>query len=371
MRQRLISICITGILVCCICGCAQTTEEIPVAEQENVEAKYTETESEGDADAENVKTESVAQTDSITDAVEQEEQMPDNLSAQEEHEPEKESYIVTEQVISDFLSMDAVEFQESYDKDDLYQSGILYCGHDAWKYDGNQVDAFQEPGDYYDVANITAIRFYKEQPVPVYLNMNINDQSGQCIEEISIDYHTDYAVSIYSMPADNGLSCIQEISYVKIELYSGTAPEDLYHFIEGNYYKVREELKNETWILSPDGDKAACVSNGGLPKHPSQIFVWQGVDKPLTVFRETWELRVVGWIDNDHLVCDKIDIAPPILVHLERNEIEKITEERNFDTYGAKYSIQGSYLIAQPYAEEQYQWQIKEKDGEIYIAEPD
>ena len=345
MRQRRISICIIGILVCCIHGCAQTVVETSVTETETVEADHTETEGEEVTDAEHAELESEEQTDSITDAV--------------------------EQVISDFLSMDAVEFQESYDKDDLYQSGILYCGHDAWKYDGNQVDAFQEPGDYYDVVNITAIRFYKEQPVPVYINMNINDRIGQYEEKISIDYHTDYAVSVYSKPADDGLSDIQEISYVKIELYSGTAPEDLYHFIEGNYYKVREELKNETWILSPDGDKAACVSNGGLPKHPSQIFVWQGDDKPLTVFRETWELRVVGWIDNDHLVCDKIDIAPPILVHLERNEIEKITEERNFDTYGAKYSIQGNCLIAQPYAEEQYQWQIQEKDGEIYIVEPD
>ena len=357
MRQRLVSIWIIGILVCCICGCVQTIEEITVAEPENMEAKYTETESEEDADVANVKTESVAQTDSITDAIEQEEQITDSHMLQEEPDPEKESYIDTEQVISDFLSMNSVEFKENYDKDDLYQSGILYCDHDAWKYDGNQVDAFQEPGDYYDVANITAIRFYKEQLVPVYLNMNIYDQLGQCIEEISIDYHTDYAVSIYSMPADNGLSCIQEISYVKMELYSGTAPEDLYHFIEGNYYKVREELKNETWILSPDGDKAACVSNGGLPKHPSQIFVWQGDDKPLTVFRETWELRVVGWIDDDHLVCDKIDIAPPVLVHLERNEIEKITEERKFDTDGVKYSIQGNDLIAIDYDGEQiYLW---------------
>ena len=282
-----------------------------------------------------------------------------------------ESHIDTEQVISDFLSMDSVEFQENYNKDDLYQSGILYCGHEAWKYDGNQVDAFQEPGDYYSVANITAIRFYKEQPVLIYLNMNINDQSGQYEEKISIDYHTDYAVSIYSKPGDNGLPCIQEISFVKIELCSGEAPRDLYQYLESDYYKVRASLIGETWILSPDGEKAVCVSNGGLPKHPSQIFIWHKDNKPLTVFRETWELRVVGWIDNDHLVCDVIDIAPPILVHLERNEMEKITEERNFDTYGAKYSIQGSCLIAQPYVEEPYQWQILEKDGEIYIVEPD
>ena len=212
MRQRLISICITGILVCCICGCAQTTEEIPVAEQENVEAKYTETESEGDADAENVKTESVAQTDSITDAVEQEEQMPDSLSVQEEYEPKEKSYIDTEQVISDFLSMDAVEFQEKYDRDDLYQSGILYCGQEAWKTHIDYVEEFQR----YTLEDITAIRFYKEQPVPIYLDMNIADQVDQYEEEISLYYAPDYAVSIYSKSTEDGLSYIQEISFVKI-----------------------------------------------------------------------------------------------------------------------------------------------------------
>ena len=367
MRQRRISICIIGILVCCIYGCAQTVVEIPVTEPETVEAEHTETEGEEVTDAENAESESVAQTDSITDVVEQEEQMPDSPSIQEEYEPEKESYTETEQVISDFLSMDAVEFQEKYDRDDLYQSGILYCGQEAWKTHIDYVEEFQR----YTLEDITAIRFYKEQPVPIYLDMNIADQVDQYEEEISLYYAPDYAVSIYSKSTEDGLSYIQEISFVKIESYLNRAPLNLYDFMERNYYHVLESLVDETWILSPDGDKAACVSNGGLPKYASQVYVWQGDDKPLTVFREDWELRVVGWIDNDHLVCDKIDIAPPILVHLERNEIEKITEERNFDTYGAKYSIQGSCLIAQPYDEEPYQWQIQEKDGEIYIVEPD
>lgn len=60
---------------------------------------------------------------------------------------------------------------------------------------------------------------------------------------------------------------------------------------------------------------------------------------------------------------------PPVLVHLERNEIEKITEERKFDTDGVKYSIQGNDLVAIDYNGEQvYQWQIQEKDGEIYVG---
>lgn len=281
-----------------------------------------------------------------------------------------ENYTYTEQVVLDFLHMNSIEFQESYNKDDLNQSGILYCGKESWKYDGNQVDAYQE--DCYNVVNITAIRFYQKQPVPVYLNMNIGDHLVQYEEEIRIDYNTDYVVSIYSKPAENDLPCIQEISFVKIELDVGTAPKDLYQFIENDYYEVRESLIDKTWILSPNGEKAACVSNGELPKHPSQVFIWYKDNKPLVVFRENWELRIVGWIDNDHLVLDKINISTPILVHLERNEIEEISEERKFDTDGAKYRIPGSSLVAEDYyGEQMYQWEILERDGEIYVVETD
>lgn len=279
-----------------------------------------------------------------------------------------ESYIDAERVISDFLSMDSVEFQEKYSRDDLYCSGILYCGLNAWKYNGSMLSAFQEK--YCDVENVTAIRFYKKQPVPVYLDMNINDRSGQ-YKEISIDYHTDYAVSVYSKPADDGLSCIQEISFVKIELSSGAAPEDLYDYIETGYYKVMEELNGETWILSPDGEKAACVSNGMIPMHPSQIFIWYKEDYPYTVFREYGAQGIAGWIDDNHLVCYQHDYYPE-LMHLERNETEEIPRENcDYDAYGVKYYIQGYNLIAQPAFEEPYQWQIQKKDGEIYIVEPD
>lgn len=161
---------------------------------------------------------------------------------------EKQAY--TEQIISDFLRMDADAFPERYDKDDLYQRGILYCGHEAWKYDGNQLDPYQGPGDYCNVENITAIRFYKEQPYPINKARNVGDRMEQDREGISIDYHGDYAVSTYSKAVDNGSVCIQELSFIKIETLSDaqTAPENLYYYIETDYYEVRESLAYETWM---------------------------------------------------------------------------------------------------------------------------
>ena len=104
---------------------------------------------------------------------------------------------------------------------------------------------------------------------------------------------------LYSMPSDDNVSFIVEISFIKAELDQGTAPEELYYYIENDYYEVRESLKNATWVLSSDKEKAVCVSNGALPKHPAQIFNRDGSDKSLTVFRRTWEHRIVnidqGW----------------------------------------------------------------------------
>ncbi len=99
---------------------------------------------------------------------------------------------------------------------------------------------------------------------------------------------------LYSMPSDDNVSFIVEISFIKAELDQGTAPEELYYYIENDYYEVRESLKNATWVLSPNKEKAVCVSNGALPKHPAQIFNRDGSDKSLTVFRRTWERRIVN-----------------------------------------------------------------------------
>ena len=281
---------------------------------------------------------------------------------------DKESTEDIVQVIFDYLHLDALEFQEKYKKEELYENGILYCSKDAWKYDGSQLDAFQN--DCYDVDNITAIRICKTQSVPVYYNLNIGDQTDQYEQKIHIDCNTDYAVSIYSKPSNDNLLRIEEISFIKVELNEGTAQEGLYHFIENNYYEVMESLEYETWILSPDGEKAVCVSNGALPKHPSQIFIWYKDDKPLTIFRRTWEHRVIGWIDNDHLVCDVVDIDTPVLLHLERNEIEPIVSKNcNYDTYGAQYEIQENCLIAQSCGEQLYKWEILEKDEEIFVVD--
>lgn len=278
----------------------------------------------------------------------------------------KDSADGIKEIISDYLRMDSLKFQEKYAKDELYEKGIFYCDKNAWKYDGSQLDAFQD--DPYVVEDITAIRIYKKQPVPVYHNMNIGERTEQYSSKLNINYNTEYAVSIYSTQSDDNISHIVEISFIKIGLDQGAAPEELYYYIESDYYEVRENLENETWILSPDREKAACVSNGALPKHPAQIFIWYKNDKPLTVFRRTWEHRIVGWIDDNHLVCYAVDVDTPVLIHLEKNEIEPIINEKcKYDTYGVEYKIQDHYMIAQCLGEQLYQWEILKKDGEVFL----
>lgn len=123
-------------------------------------------------------------------------------------------------IISDYLCMDPLQFQKKYTMDELYEKGILYCNKNDWKYDGSQLDVFQD--DHYVVEDITAINIYKKQLVPVYHNMNIGEQTKQCGSKINISYNTEYAVSIYSTPSDDDVSFIVEILFIKAELEQGT-----------------------------------------------------------------------------------------------------------------------------------------------------
>ena len=258
-----------------------------------------------------------------------------------------------EQIAEDFLSMESEGFEAKYDRDELYEKKILYCDNEAWKYHGTQLDGFQEPEDYYDVKNITALRFMDVLPE----DKVINQSGGGISERIYIECKGDYAISMY----------LFDYSYIKAELQEGTAPKKLYDYLEDDYYEVREELKETKWMASPDGTKKACVSGGALPGHPSQIFVRYQGEKADDVFRRTSECEVVGWINENHLVCNDMDTMP-ILIHLETGEVENIKKaEDDYDTYGAKYRISADTIICECLGEEIYRWDIVRKNGEISL----
>lgn len=235
-----------------------------------------------------------------------------NETEQNVKEQNKEEFVSEFQIVVDFLQMSSEEFQKKYDSNELYKKNILYCDMAAWKYQGNQLDLFQDGEDYYDVTDISAIRFRNmSQEMNIFDN---NDWSEIDSEYVDIKVMGDFAVSIYNperrhQEKSNGLK-MAEISFVKVELEDGTAPEALYYYLESDYYRVREEIQKELWIPSSDGSKSACVSNGSLPKHPSQILIRYEEEIPDRVFRETWECEIVGWIDEEHLVYYQFDRAP-------------------------------------------------------------
>lgn len=277
------------------------------------------------------------------------------------------------QIVADYLEMDSEEFLSKYNKEELYEKGILYCGIESWKYQGTQLDAYQE--DYYNVTDITAIRIRNKQ-----------ERDGSTIKEgsdlkksgfVYVEYLGDYAISIYLQESvnnennhDNALSIV-ELSFIKVELEEGIPPEILYSYLENDYYQVKEELQEALWIESPDGTKQAYISNGSLPKHPSQIFIRYEDEAPDRVFRREWQCEIVGWIDENHLVCNEVDMGP-ILIHLENGQIEKIKRENDdFDTYGAKYIIDGNCLICQYMDDEIYRWNVISKGDEVLFTTED
>lgn len=271
----------------------------------------------------------------------------------------QETPVSESQIVTDFLQMSSEEFCKKYDRNELYMRNILYCDMDEWKYQGNQLDAFQK--DYYDVTDISAIRFRN-----ISQEMNIFDDN-----DVGIKVMGDFAVSIYKPEGsrqgkDDG-SEMAEISFIKVRLEEGTAPEELYSYLESNYYRAREEIQKESWIPSPDGTKSACVSNGSLSKHPSQIVIRYEEEIPDRVFRETWECGIVGWIDEEHLVCYQLDWSP-ILIHLENNQVEVIRDkDDDYDAYGARYRLEGNRLICECLGEEIYRWNIVSENNEIRI----
>lgn len=294
----------------------------------------------------------------------------DLLEETNETEQGQEETVSESQIVADFLQLNSEEFQNKYDRNELYIRNILYCDMDAWKYQGNQLDAFQNEEDYYDVADISAIRF--RNPSQEMYIFDDNDWSGINSEYVDINVMGDFAISMYNPEGshqgkNDGLE-MTEISFVKVKLKDGTVPEALYSYLENGYYRVREEIQKELWIQSPDGTKSACVSNGSLPKHPSQIFIRYEDEIPDCVFRRTWECEIVGWIDEEHLVCYELDMYP-MLIHLENNQVEVIkNEDDDYDAYGATYRLESNYLICECLGEEIYRWNIVSENNDILFV---
>ncbi len=278
--------------------------------------------------------------------------------------------------------MDSEDFENKYDRNQLYEEDILYCDMAAWRYHGTQVDGFQNPEDYYDVKNTAALRYMIDDRLYDFVEENHADadsfSNNSFTTDVYIKYMGDYAISIYFQrntdDAEEDLMRLLEISYVKVELGEGKVPMSLYQYLENDYYEVREDILSEDWMISPEGNKEVCVMNGALPKHPAQIFIRYRDKKPDAVFRFTWEQGIAGWIDEEHVVCYMIDWNPK-LIHLETNQVEEIeisvgdNRERVFDACGAKYEITGNQLIVRYKNEELYRWDIVKENQEVRIVE--
>ncbi len=277
-------------------------------------------------------------------------------------------------VVSDFLSMNTEEFAKKYDKKELYDRDILYCTREAWKYDGELVDAFQEESDCYKVEEITAIRFLNGYSADRDIweerdTLADNQEAGNT----DVRYFGDYAMSMYFRQNTEGEKGKEEqelieLSYIKVKLDESdsreTAPAILYDDIERYYYQVQEEIQSGEWAVSPDQQKAVCITNGMIPKHPAQIFVRYQDKHPDVIFRRTWECHFAEWVDEDHFIC--YNDGGPIMIHLETHQIEDIKkEEDDYDTWGCEYEIKGNQLIATFMDEEYYRWDIVREGGEI------
>lgn len=298
----------------------------------------------------------------------------------EQIKDEADSFL-SSSVVSDFLAMDSEGFENKYDRNQLYKDDILYCDMAAWQYQGTQIP-FQDSDDYYDVINIAALRYIVDDRLYDFVEEYHEDvdsfgNSGS-MTDVYIQNMGDYVISIYFQrdmyAKKEDLIRLLEISYVKVELEEGEAPQSLYQYLEDYYYKARETVLSGDWIISPERNKEICIMHGGLDKHPAQIFIRYRDKSPDTIFRFTWNQEIAGWIDEEHVICYRVD-GNPYLIHLETNQIEGIEiavgEDgmKVFDPYCAHYDINGNKLIAKVSGEEVYRWNIVKENNEVYIME--
>ena len=281
------------------------------------------------------------------------------------------------EVVSDFLSMDTEEFENRYDRNELYGRDMLYCVKEAWRYQGEPVP-FGD-GDYYNVEEITAVRFASVFPEDMDMyGKNDYLAGGQEIGNVILQYFGDYAISMYFLENKSGMSREErnliEFSYIKVKLRSKerneAAPEELYEILEEGYYQDQEEVRQAEWNISPGGTKAVYILNGLIPNNPSQIYVRFQEKVPDLIFRNTWQYFFAGWIDEDHFIC--YNDAGPVLIHLETEHIEAVKkEEDDYDAWGCHYELKGNQMIAIFSDEEYYRWDIIRENGDIYLESRD
>lgn len=298
-------------------------------------------------------------------------------------------------VLSDFLAMDSEDFEDKYDRNQLYERNILYCDMAAWRFHGyyGMTHDWEDCYDYSNIINITALRYIVDGSLYDFVEANHADMDSvvdsDSTTDVYIQHVGDYAMSICFQRDTNTQKedsvKLLEISFVKVELRegAGTAPKPLYQLLEDNYYDGMESILAssgglwgwpEDWIISPDGNKEVCVLNGMIPNSPAQIFIRYRDKRPDTVLWFTWEQGIAGWIDEEHVVYYRMDMNP-YLIHLETNQVEEVEiavgeDGRSvFDAYCAHYEINGNKLVAEVLGEEIYHWNIVKENNEVYIME--
>lgn len=164
-----------------------------------------------------------------------------------------------EDVVSDFLSMDREVFEKQYDKNALYEKDILYCTEEAWKYQGEQLDGFSDPKEYFDIDDIWAIRFVKPGLTEPSLNVE-TDHFEDVRNRIAYQCFEDYAVSMYFQEKNDVQGKpeleLTELSFIKVKFGEDErreiAPRRLYELLESGYYEAREEIEAGEWAVSPE-----------------------------------------------------------------------------------------------------------------------
>lgn len=301
MRKRIMSICIVAVLVFSIFGCAQTAEDVPVADSETEEIENTDTESEDEADAD----------DAIISLYEAEESdEPEDIDTEDTLDIEddtesglgtaiyQERYEEFQARISEARDYIARKLPDTDISDEELPEGVCLMDICEGDLDGDDKQDFAvvleyEPG--YEYFRGGESRPVQEGIRPIYVYTYVEDVGYQCRYENHDFIRTKEEGGMIGDP------------YAGIEIKEGTLTvsdyggssgrwgDDLIFKIKGEELFLKEYIVYEWSIHSGHGMRNIWNYEEGTFETYALLFM----DDPLLINRGTFEAETVSFQEAD------------------------------------------------------------------------
>lgn len=305
MRKRIMSICIVAVLVFSIFGCAQTAEDVPVADSETEEIENTDTESEDEADRE----ETMISLPEVEESVDAEDiQTEDTVETEVEIEDDAESgpgtaiyqkrYEEFQERISEARDYIAGKLPDTDISDEELPEGVCLMDICEGDLDGDDNQDFAVVLEYelgYEYFRGGESGLPQEGIRPIYVYTYVEDVGYQCRYE-----HPDLisAAGFGGMMWDSYAGIEIKDGTLRVSDYGGSSDrwgDDLFFEIKGEELLLKEYIVYEGSTLNGNGMQSIWNYEGGT----FETYALSFIDDPLLINRGSFDAETVPFQEAD------------------------------------------------------------------------